>query len=139
MASFRESPVSSSAIISLIERGSKLAQPSAKIVNFFPSMSISGKDGPVDSSMLSDSVPVCASVVSFVFPLSFPQEAMRFPAISIARRSDMSLAFLMPEYLSLLFICQYRFVGAISETVVSPNTAPSDIAYTFTAVSGFDG
>lgn len=54
MASFRESPVSYSAIISLIERGSKLAQPSAKIVNFFPSMSISGKDGPVDSSMLSD-------------------------------------------------------------------------------------
>lgn len=88
--------------------------------------------------MLSDSVPVCASVVSFCFPLSFPQEAMSFPAVSIARRSDMSLAFLMPEYLSLLFICQYRFVGAISETVVSPNTAPSDIAYTFTAVSGFD-
>lgn len=80
MASFRESPVSSSAIISLIERGSKLAQPSAKIVNFFPSMSISGKDGPVDSSMLSDSVPVCVSVVSFVVPAGsheFPRRQRR--------------------------------------------------------------
>lgn len=126
MASFRESPVSSSAIISLIERGSKLAQPSAKIVNFFPSMSISGKDGPVDSSMLSDSVPVCASVVSFVFPLSFPQEAMRFPAVSVARRSDMSLAFfhagipLFIIYLSIQIcrshlgncrLAEYRAVG----------------------------